>query len=74
MKRTKMKEAFIVRYADDFRVFCRTKSDAKRIKIAVTQWLSERLRLEVSEEKTRIVNVKRQSSDFLGFRGCIHTF
>ena len=68
MKRTKMKEAFIVRYADDFRVFCRTKSDAKRIKIAVTQWLSERLRLEVSEEKTRIVNVKRQSSDFLGFK------
>ena len=68
MKQTKMKEMFIVRYADDFRIFCRTKTEARRIKTAVTQWLSERLKLEVSDEKTRIVNVKRQSSDFLGFK------
>jgi hypothetical protein len=36
--------------------------------IAVTQWLSERLKLEVSPEKTRIVNVKRRHSNFLGFK------
>jgi len=34
---------------------------------AVKQYLRERLRLEVSEEKTRVVNVKRNSSEFLGF-------
>lgn len=68
MKSTKLKEMFIVRYADDFRIFCRTKSDAERTKIAITQWLQERLKLEVSAEKTRIVNVRREYSDFLGFK------
>ena len=44
MKKTNLKEMFEVRYADDFRVFCRTKSTAEKVKIAITQWLSERLR------------------------------
>lgn len=65
---THMKEMYIVRYADDFRVFCKTRADAEKTKIAITQWLSERLRLEVSEEKTRIVNVNKQYSEFLGFK------
>jgi len=68
MKQTGLKEMHLVRYADDFRIFCRTKTDAERTKIAVTQWLSERLKLEVSQEKTRVVNVKRRYSDFLGFK------
>ena len=51
---------YIVRYADDFRILCRTKSEAERVKIAVSKWLLERLRLEVSPEKTRIVNVKKK--------------
>ena len=68
MKKTRLKEMFIVRYADDFRIFCRTKTNAERTKIAVTQWLEKRLRLEVSEEKTRIVNAKRRYSEFLGFK------
>ena len=37
MKTTNLKEMFIVRYADDFRVFCRTKGDAERAKTAITQ-------------------------------------
>lgn len=45
---------------------------AERTKIAVSQWLAERLKLEVSQEKTRIVNVKRQYSDFLGFKIKVH--
>jgi len=73
MKLTHLKEMFIVRYADDFRIFCRTKSDAERAKIAITQWLSDRLKLEVSEKKTRIVNVKRRYSEFLGFKIKVHT-
>ena len=72
MKKTGLKEMFIVRYADDFRICCRTKTDAERTKIAVTQWLEKRLRLEVSNEKTRIVNVKRRYSDFLGFKIKVH--
>ena len=72
MKKTGLKEMFIVRYADDFRIFCRTKNAAERVRIAVTQWLAKRLRLEVSAEKTRVVNVKRRYSEFLGFKIKVH--
>lgn len=68
MRNTKLKEMFIVRYADDFRIFCRNKCDAENTKIAVTQWLWERLKLEISPEKTRIVNVRHGYSDFLGIK------
>lgn len=72
MKTTGLKEMYIVRYADDFRILCRTKSEAERIKIAVSRWLAERLRLEVSPEKTRIVNAKKKYSEFLGFKIKVH--
>lgn len=72
MRKTKLKEMYIVRYADDFRIFCRTKTDAQKTMIAVTLWLKERLKLEVSAEKTRIVNVKRKYSEFLGFKIKVH--
>jgi RNA-directed DNA polymerase len=68
MKGTELKEMYIVRYADDFRIFCRTKEDAVNTKEAVTQWVEERLRLEVSPEKTRIVNTRKRYSEFLGFK------
>lgn len=35
---------------------------------SVTQWITERLHLEVSPEKTRIVNVRKRYSEFLGFK------
>lgn len=66
MKTTKLKEMHIIRYADDFRIFCRSKNQAKMVEIAVTKWLKERLKLEVSPEKTKVVNLKRQYSEFLG--------
>ena len=72
MRKTNLKEMYIVRYADDFRIFCRTKTVAERTKIAITQWLSERLKLEVSKEKTRVVNVKKCYSEFLGFKIKVH--
>lgn len=72
MRKTNLKEMYIVRYADDFRIFCRTKTVAERTKIALTQWLKERLKLEVSTEKTRIVNLKRKYSEFLGFKIKVH--
>lgn len=73
MRKTNLKEMYIVRYADDFRIFCRTKTEAEKTKIAVTQWIKERLRLEISQEKTRVVNVKRQYSNFLGFKIRVHS-
>lgn len=65
---TKLKTMLIVRYADDFRIFCRNRDEANRILIAVTRWLKERLRLNVSAEKTRVVNLEKEYSEFLGFK------
>ncbi len=68
MRKTNLKEMFIVRYADDFRIFCRNREDAEKTMVAVTKWITERLHLEVSPEKTRIVNVRKRYSEFLGFK------
>ena len=68
LKKTGLKEMHIVRYADDFKIFCRTYDQARKTKIATTKWLQERLSLEVSPEKTKIVNLKKGYSDFLGFK------
>ena len=64
---SKLKEVYIIRYADDFKLFCRKKSDAEKVFIAVKCWLKERLKLEISEEKSKVVNLKRHYSEFLGF-------
>lgn len=68
MRNSNLKEMFIVRYADDFRIFCRNREDAEKTMEAVTRWITERLKLEVSPEKTRIVNVRKRYSEFLGFK------
>lgn len=67
-KKSKTKEMYIVRYADDFRIFCRSQNEAEKIKIAVTKWLQKRLKLEISEEKTKCINLRKKWSDFLGFK------
>lgn len=68
LKTTGLKEVYIVRYADDFKLFCRYRSHATRIFIAVQKWLLERLNLEISPEKSRITNLKKGYSDFLGIK------
>ena len=68
MRQTGLKEMFIVRYADDFRILCRNKTDAHNILTAVTLWLKDRLKLEVSPEKTKIVNARKRYTEFLGFK------
>lgn len=68
LRKTGLKEMYIVRYADDFKIFCKTRSDAEKVFIAVKQWLRERLKLEISEEKSKVVNLKRNYSEFLGFK------
>ena len=67
-KTTKLKDGFIVRYADDFKIMCRTYNEAHRFYHATKEFLNTRLGLEISPEKSKIVNLKRNSSDFLGFK------
>lgn len=68
MKKTSLKEMFLVRYADDFKIFCKDYHTAKKIYHATTQWLQERLGLEVSKDKSKITNLKKNYTEFLGFK------
>ncbi len=68
LRKSRLKEMYIVRYADDFKIFCRKRSDADRVFIAVKQWLKDRLSLEISEEKSKVANLKKHYSEFLGFK------
>jgi RNA-directed DNA polymerase len=59
-------ERAVVRYADDFVVFCESQEDARRVRDQLLPpWLAER-GLDLSEEKTRIVHLT-EGFDFLGF-------
>lgn len=53
LRRSNLKEMYIVRYADDFKIFCKNYSEAKRIFIATKLWLKDRLKLDVSLEKSK---------------------
>jgi hypothetical protein len=68
LRKTGLKECYIVRYADDFKLFCRNRADAQKLFIATQCWLKERLGLEISPEKSKIINLKRHYSEFLGFK------
>lgn len=68
LRSTRLKECHLVRYADDFKIFCKSYGDAIRFKHATEQWLSDRLGLEISEEKTKVCNLKTNYSEFLGIK------
>ncbi len=59
---------YFVRYADDFKILCKTFSDAFKIFNTVKVWLKENLKLDISSEKSKILNLKTQGSEFLGFK------
>jgi group II intron reverse transcriptase/maturase len=56
----------LVRYADDFVVVCRSRSQAAEA-IGRVQALLARLRLTLHPDKTRIVKADAEGFDFLGF-------
>lgn len=66
-KRTNLKSGYIVRYADDFKIMCRSYEHAIRWYHAVSKWLREYLDLPINEEKSSVTNLKRRATEFLGF-------
>ena len=68
LKKTNVKEMWIVRYADDFKIFCRNHEAATKTFHAVKGWLKDRLKLDISTEKSKIVNLRKRHSEFLGFK------
>ncbi|EHR0219397.1 group II intron reverse transcriptase/maturase [Clostridium perfringens] len=68
LKKSNLKQMFIVRYADDFKIFCNDYKTAQKAFIATKNWLKERLDLDISPEKSRVTNLRKNSSEFLGFK------
>ena len=68
MRKTNLKELHTIRYADDIRIMCSNKLDAEKVKDAAIIWLEKRLKLEVSREKTKVVNLTKEYGEFLGIK------
>lgn len=65
---SQLKAVTCVRYADDFKLFTRSYRNARKLFYAVEGWLKGRLGLSISPEKSKIVNLREEYSEFLGFR------
>ena len=72
LRSSKLKECYLVRYADDFKILCKHHNDAKRLFIAIQKWLRERLGLEINTEKSKIIDLRKNYSEFLGFKIKVH--
>ena len=66
--KTELKEMYIVRYADDFKIFCRDYATAKKVMYATKLWLAENLHLQTSDEKSGITNLRKNYTTFLGIK------
>ena len=67
-KYTHLKDGYVVRYADDFKIMCRTYVEAQRWFHATVDFLKTRLKLEISPEKSKVINMMKNSSTYLGFK------
>jgi RNA-directed DNA polymerase len=56
----------MVRYADDFMILCRSQAEAEQALAVVRQWC-EAEGLTLHPTKTRIVDVRQEGFDFLGY-------
>jgi len=63
---------YIVRYADDFKIFCKDSKTAQKTLEATKQWLKERLHLDISSEKSGVTNLRKKYTEFLGFKLKVH--
>lgn len=67
LKRTKIRPAYLIRYADDWLLVTQSKEEARQWKQRIAQFLISELKLSLSDEKTSITYVKRHKVKFLGF-------
>lgn len=66
--KTGLKEMYITRYADDFKIFCRDYAIAVKVMKATKLWLAENLNLQTSDEKSGITNLRKNYTTFLGIK------
>jgi len=64
LKQEKRLHAFIVNYADDLVICCRSQADEA---LATMRDMMSKLKLTVNEKKTRVCHVPEEKFDFLGY-------
>lgn len=57
----------LVRYADDFVILCGTEEEAEQAMQQAMGYLEGELRLRINKEKSRIIDFRRESFEFLGY-------
>lgn len=55
------------RYADDWVILTSTKQEAIRLKRELTKYFRSKMKLELSEEKTSITDIRKDGIHFLGY-------
>jgi RNA-directed DNA polymerase len=58
----------LLRYADDFLIFCKSEWEADKALMTAQRILEQELRLTLHPDKTRIVMARKKGVEFLGFR------
>lgn len=61
------KKCQIIRYADDWVILCEDRKQAESILIKCRKYLKHVLKIELSEEKTLITDLREKRMKFLGF-------
>ncbi|MCP1161401.1 group II intron reverse transcriptase/maturase [Bacillus infantis] len=67
LKKSNLKEGFVVRYADDFKIMCRDWKSAQKWYHAVRLYLKDRLKLDINPAKSKVINLRKNKTEFLGF-------
>ncbi len=57
----------LLRYADDFLIFCKTEWEAENALHKSREILERELKLKLNSEKTRVVHARKKGVEFLGF-------
>ena len=58
-KYTNLKDGYVVRYADDFKIMCRSYTDAQRYYHATIDFLKSRLKLDISRRNPKLLISER---------------
>ena len=67
-KRSHLRPAYLIRYADDWVILTDTRENALWWKHRIKTYLWDELKLELSEEKTKITDIRKKPIEFVGFR------
>jgi group II intron reverse transcriptase/maturase len=56
-----------IRFADDWVILTSTEHEAVKLKKKLSKYFKYRLKLELSEEKTKVTDLRKTGAEFLGF-------